>query len=719
MFLEHSKSVVKTLENYILDNGINLSLDKVLQILSDLWPEQKLVLFTHHMSGIKIIGCEPQSKMIASKMFSWAQHHIFDLVTEKFVEHDAPKVSGTKSNYHCCFWRISNNQKSSVVLAIVTRADSKKESELASKRDKFAAWTESCQAQRIIHLLNTCLAIDFSDDRRLVKQFFQHSAIPTMLLTAKGRVLYVNDVFASLTGYSTKQLINSPINETITNERMNSHTVVELNNAIKMGQSWTGDFDINTLATGVIQITLNAAPIINSQGKKRVLVQAFDMSSYKEERELLHQLAYFDPSTGLPNRLTLRERLSVANANARNAGFIGALMFIDLDHFTTIVDVYGHHHGDHVIKHIAKKIERLVQEKGSLYRLGGDEIGVLLPRLSAKHRDAQILSMEMCETIRKMIELPFIINDIQHYVTVSIGAVTFPKALEGTEDLLREADTALHGAKNSGRNCSMLFHTAMYQAIRLKCEVESGVRQALIDNQFLLYIQPQVNQKEQWCSAEILIRWQHPTKGMISPTDFIPVAEDTGQIIQIGHWVLNQSIGFLAELTDAGKPIPISINISAHQIKESNFVQQIIDLIDYYQVDPKFVTLEITESLLLSDFQKSNLVMKELSQIGISFSIDDFGTGYSNLNYLRQLPVKELKIDRSFVMQVPGNKQDAILVKSLISLGHQLSLEVVAEGVETQEQAKFLVSLACEKMQGFLHSKPISLAQFRTKWLED
>jgi diguanylate cyclase (GGDEF)-like protein/PAS domain S-box-containing protein len=739
---------IQKLERYILDSGINLNLDQVTQILAELWPDEKLVLFTHQMTGIKVIGCEKASKNIASKMFQWTQDHKFDLFTEKVFELDSagaeqliqinPAIVSKSRNidYHCKFWRISNHQKASVILALAQQLNDNQETiksgglksralktgtpktAAAHNRD-FAQWVQTDEAQHLNHLLKTCLAIDFSDDRRLVQQFFQFSTIPTMLLTIKGRALYANAEFANLTGYTTKQLTNTPLGQTLMHGLQKHPSVAELNSAIKLGQSWTGEFDINTQVTGVIQITLNAAPVINSQGKKRVLVQVFDMTSYKEERELLHQLAYYDATTGLPNRLTLRERLSVANANARTAGHIGALLLIDLDHFTSIVDVYGHHHGDSVVKHIAQKIERLVNENVSLYRLGGDEIGVLIPRLSSKHRDAQILSMEMSEAIRKMIEQPFVINDIQHFVTVSIGAVTFPKALEGTEDLLREADTALHGAKSSGRNCSMLFHTAMYQAIRLKCEVEAGVRQALMSNQFLIYIQPQVNQKAQWCSAEILIRWLHPEKGIVTPNEFIPVAEDTGQIIQIGHWVLNQSFAFLAELTDAGKPIPISINISAHQIKESNFVQQILDLIDYYQVEPEYITLEITESLLLSDLQKSTLVMQELSQVGISFSIDDFGTGYSNLNYLSKLPVKELKIDRSFIMQVTDNKQDAILVKSLISLGHQLSLEVVAEGVETRAQAKFLVSLACEKMQGYFYSKPITLAQFRAEWLDD
>jgi diguanylate cyclase (GGDEF)-like protein/PAS domain S-box-containing protein len=714
-----TKSVIQKLEHYIIQYGVNLDITEVLKIIAPMWPKQKLVLFSHQLTGIKIISCEPKNKLIASKMFSWSQNHIFDHVSENKFETVTKDIINSKYQYHCTFWRISKHQKASIILAIATRIDTKNEQLSVVDNEIFSKWVVSDEAKQINHLLETCLAIDFADDRRLVQQLFQHSTIPTMLLTRKGRVLYANKMFAHLTGYSIKQLTAIQITQTILSNMHNDHSIIELSNAMKAEQSWSGEVDINSLTSGTIQITLCAAPVTNSQGRKRVLIQALDMTSYKEERELLHQLAYFDSTTGLPNRLMLKERLSVANTNARSAGHIGALFFIDLDHFTNIVDVYGHHHGDSVVKYITEKIKSFVGDKGALYRLGGDEIGVLTPRISSKHREAQISSIEMAETIRKMIEQPFTINQIHHYVTASIGAVTFPKALEGTEDLLREADTALHGAKNSGRNCSMLFHTAMYQAIRQKCEIEAGVRQALLAEQFLLYIQPQVNQNAQWISAEILIRWLHPERGMIPPDHFIPVAEDTGQIIQIGHWVLDQSIGFLAELTDAGKPIPISINISAAQIKESTFVQQILDLIDYHQVDPCLVTLEITESLLLSDFQKSNLVMQELSQIGISFSIDDFGTGYSNLNYLRQLPVKELKIDRSFVMQVTENKQDAILVKSLISLGHQLSLEVVAEGVETQEQAKFLIGLACEKMQGYLHSKPISLAQFRTKWLEE
>jgi EAL domain-containing protein (putative c-di-GMP-specific phosphodiesterase class I) len=312
--------------------------------------------------------------------------------------------------------------------------------------------------------------------------------------------------------------------------------------------------------------------------------------------------------------------------------------------------------------------------------------------------------------------LPFRVEDADYHIGASIGITVFPKANETEDDLLREADTAMYRAKEGGRNAVVYFETAMQESVQARMALEQDLHHAIAQNELRLFLQPQVDCKVGLVGAEALVRWQHPTRGLISPLAFIPVAEESGLIVGLGEWVLTEAARILKECDDLGRPLRLAVNVSPRQFRHSGFVAQVRNILRQAGADPTHLVLEVTEGLVIEDIHETIAKMEELNELGIRFSIDDFGTGYSSLAYLKRLPLQELKIDRTFIQDAYNNPNDAALVDTILSVAHHLNLSVVAEGVENEAQFAFLQARHCSGFQGYLFDRPMPWDEFKEKW---
>lgn len=428
----------------------------------------------------------------------------------------------------------------------------------------------------------------------------------------------------------------------------------------------------------------------------------------------LQQLAMFDVLTGLPNRRLLADRLSNTLNQALRTDMKGAVLFIDLDHFKNVNDTHGHAVGDNFLKMAANRLVQVLRRGDTLARLGGDEFVVLLASLSADADTAAHSAQVTADKLRASMEVPFEIADKAYSFSASIGVALFPKIGQTADDLLREADTAMYSAKQSGRNRVVFFEASMQIELRQRLELENDLAQALQKGELSLAVQSQCKAGGAVSGAEVLLRWKHPVRGQVSPADFIPVAEHTGLIVQIGDWVLQEAFALVQQLHDQGRKLPISVNISPRQFYQSGFVEHVRMLMKRHSIGPGDVVFEVTEGLLIKDRDDTIARMHELVALGLQFSIDDFGTGYSSLNYLRRLPLFELKIDKSFVNDATTDAADAAIVRMILSMATELKLKVVAEGVETQAQVDFLASHGCHSMQGYFYSRPQPVAAWLT-----
>jgi diguanylate cyclase (GGDEF)-like protein/PAS domain S-box-containing protein len=431
-----------------------------------------------------------------------------------------------------------------------------------------------------------------------------------------------------------------------------------------------------------------------------------DITESKRAEAEIEHLAYHDMLTELPNRTLFLDRLSQALAAARRAKRYGAVMFVDLDQFKRINDVYGHALGDAVLKEVAERLRYYLRQEDTVARLGGDEFVVLVPELSTDAEAAANLALSVAEKIRSALEMPIRIEGQDYNSSASVGVTLFPKDTESADDLMREADIAMYRAKEGGRNALAYFEPGMQEAVTLRYALEQELREALRQEEFELFLQSQVDATGQIAGAEALVRWRHPERGLVMPSTFIPVAEESGLIVALGDWVLRESCALIARLDAAGRGLRIAVNVSPRQFRQPNFVARMKEILSATGADPTRLTLEITENLLIEHASEGVARMTELAALGIRFSIDDFGTGYSSLAYLKRLPLFELKIDKSFVQDVPHDANDAALVATMLSMASHLRFEVVAEGVETEAQLAFLKRLGCERFQGYYFHRP-------------
>jgi diguanylate cyclase (GGDEF)-like protein/PAS domain S-box-containing protein len=453
-----------------------------------------------------------------------------------------------------------------------------------------------------------------------------------------------------------------------------------------------------------------------------VVVFAADITERKATAEEIYSLAFYDPLTNLPNRRLMQDRLMQRLKTSTRDNHHGALMLIDIDHFKILNDTLGHDVGDQLLVEVAQRLRSCIRESDTVARLGGDEFVVILDDLDEGSL-AATQAEAVAEKIQALLVLPFVLNviandveQIQHsyHCTSSIGITLFHDQSNSIKELMRRADTAMYQAKAAGRNTVRFFDPDMQAVVTARAALETDLRKAISDNQFVLHYQPQVDFQGQVIGAEALIRWQHPHRSMVSPAEFIPLAEDTGLILPIGHWVLTTACAQLAIWATHPETahFTLAVNVSARQINLPNFVEEVLAVVDAAGVAPGKLKLELTESLLLENAEVIIGKMVALKARGVGFSLDDFGTGYSSLSYLKRLPLDQLKIDRSFVRDVLTDTNDAAIARTIVALGKTLGLAVIAEGVEAEAQRDFLASNGCYAYQGYFFSRPLPLDGF-------
>ena len=440
-----------------------------------------------------------------------------------------------------------------------------------------------------------------------------------------------------------------------------------------------------------------------------------DVTKQRRAAELIAYQASYDPLTDLPNRRLFVDRLDQALARARRHGHMGAVLFFDLDNFKNINDALGHPVGDEILRLVAMRIMTAIRDEDTVARLGGDEFVVLLTELSEDSEEAVTDVQMLAEKIRLQIGEPYSIESHELHVSASIGIALFPYDDESPDVILRQADTAMYRAKESGRDAVRFFLPSMQLAADQRLKTLNELRRALPRSEFRLFFQPQFDVQGNLYSAEALLRWQHPEQGLKMPGDFIALAEESGLIAEIGEWVLHEALSQLrnwqVSLPGAGLN-RIAVNVSALQFRQADFVHRVETALGETGAAPESLTLEMTESILLADFDETIEKIQALKKLGVRFSLDDFGTGYSSLAYLKRLPVDELKIDRSFVRDVLKDANDAALVETIMTMARHIGLEVVAEGVESAEVMRYLIERGCPLFQGYHLGKPCSVEDF-------
>ncbi|HOY70977.1 MAG TPA: EAL domain-containing protein [Methylotenera sp.] len=527
-------------------------------------------------------------------------------------------------------------------------------------------------------------------------------------------ILRVNKAFTEITGYEASEVIGKtalPLRSNLHDadfykgiwDSVNTHGAWkgELYSMRKNGEVYPGILSITAVKDSDNRVTNYVTTLV-------------DITREKSTADEIQFLAFYDPLTGLANRRLLIDRLNHALVSHARSGRDGALLFLDLDHFKSLNDTLGHDVGDMLLKEVAKRLTDCVREDDTVARLGGDEYVVLLENLSEKPLEAARQAEIIGTKILNALNAPYQLGIHEHHNTPSIGAALFSDHNESQEELLKHADIAMYQAKKAGRNNLRFYDPQMQEAIHQRVELERELRKAVEKRQLELYYQIQVNQKCEIIGAEALVRWIHPTRGLVPPLQFIPLAEETGLILPIGQWVLETACAQIKkwQKNDLTRNIVLSVNVSAKQFHQNTFAKHVKSALQANNINPKLLTLELTESILLEDFDATIATMNTLKKIGVQFSLDDFGTGYSSLQYLKRLPLSQLKIDQTFVRDIFTDSSDKAIVTTIIAMANSLDLEVIAEGVETAEQQLQLFDLGCNAYQGFLYGKPIPIAPF-------
>jgi diguanylate cyclase (GGDEF)-like protein/PAS domain S-box-containing protein len=516
------------------------------------------------------------------------------------------------------------------------------------------------------------------------------------------RMRYVNSAAEAQTGYSREELLTMDFWEVI--HPSSREQVKKRGLARQRGESVPTRYEVKLLTkSGEERWVDFMAATIEFDGEPAVLGTAFDITERKQAEETIRHLAYHDGLTGLPNRTLFEDRLTVTLAQARRKKGIAAVMFLDLDRFKVVNDTVGHAMGDQLLQSVAERLRALVRDGDTVARVGGDEFTVLLPEV-ARVEDAVEVAERILETLRQ----PWQVNGHEFRITTSIGIAMCPGDGDDAESLIRNADTAMYRAKDGGRDNYKLYTRAMNSRIAERLALESSLRRAVEREEFAVHYQPQVNiETGRIVGVEALVRWRHPQQGLVSPLEFIPVAEETGLIVPLGAWVLRTACTQNRAWQDAGlPPMRMAVNLSARQFQRHDLLDTVAAALAESGLPPQYLQLEITEGAAMQDVDLTLAILRELKDTGVQVSIDDFGTGHSSLSYLKRFPIDVVKIDQSFVQDLTVDPNDAAIASTIIVMAHALNLKVIAEGVETAEQLAFLRERACDEMQGFLFSRP-------------
>ena len=527
-----------------------------------------------------------------------------------------------------------------------------------------------------------------------------------------GQYIDVNKAFLDLIGIEAQEIVGRTSTELGIWAYPGTRTeIVEM---LRQNSSFR-DFQTQFVKkTGEIFPVLISASVIEIGGDSCLVSVVRDTSGAKAAEKTIQSLAFYDPLTGLPNRRRLLERLRQYLSASPQSNRLQALLLVDLDNLKTLNDTLGHQTGDLLLQEVARRIAACTHEADTVGRLGSDEFVVLLDGLSEGAEEAAAQAKAVGERILASVDQPYQLENRECLSAASIGITVFGDRQNSTDDILQQADIALHLAKGAGRNTIRFFSPALQSAINARATLEEDLHQAIKKKQFLLYLQPQV-ERGHLTGAEALIRWKHALRGIVPPDEFIPLAEESRLILPIGDWVLETACTQLASWATRKETahLTISVNISALQFRQPEFVEQVLAALARTGANPRNLKLELTESMLVESFEEVISRMTELKSHGLSFSLDDFGTGYSSLAYLKRLPLDQLKIDRAFIRDMLVDATSGAIAQTIISLGRAMNLSVVAEGVETEEQRGFLAGLGCHSFQGYLFSRPVPVDEFR------
>ncbi|KAF0164489.1 MAG: PAS/PAC sensor-containing diguanylate cyclase/phosphodiesterase [Rhodocyclaceae bacterium] len=539
---------------------------------------------------------------------------------------------------------------------------------------------------------------------------------------ADGLILQVNKAFTAITGYSAEEVVGrNP--RMLSSGRQDAAYYQAMWQSIKRTGSWQGEIWNRRKNGEAYPAWLSITAVFGDDGvATHYVATSTDIAPRKLAEDRIEHLAYYDQLTQLPNRRLMMDRLEQAATNCARRSRHGALMLIDLDNFKALNDTMGHAVGDSLLIEVAARLDTCVRDGDTVARLGGDEFVVIIGDIEGEEL-AAIKAERVAEKIQEKLGKSYVLDvtvdgektgECFHTCTSSIGIALFRDQSVSIDELLKRADTAMYQAKDSGRNTLRFFDPEMQAAVEARVALEKDMRKAITERQFVLYYQPQVDSSGRVTGAEALVRWNHPERGLIEPADFIPLAEETGLILPLGHWVLDKACRQLAAWakSKATEHLILSVNVSARQFNLPSFVDDVLALVDANGVLPNKLKLELTESLMLESAKDIIARMTALKVRNIGFSIDDFGTGYSSLAYLKQLPLDQLKIDQSFVKDILTHPSDAAIAKTIVALANSLGLSVIAEGVETEGQRDFLVTHGCPTCQGYFFCRPVPIEEF-------
>lgn len=544
---------------------------------------------------------------------------------------------------------------------------------------------------------------------QMAEKIFDNS-IEGIVLTDKDlRIQQVNKTFSEVTGYDFSEVVGQTP-KILKSGQHDRDFYKDMWATLRRSGMWQGQIYNQRKNGEIYPEWLSIYSIKNKNGEVINYIGLFsDLTEKRMTQEHIHQLAHYDALTGLPNRLLFMERLKQSIVISRRKKLPMALLFIDLDGFKKINDSLGHDAGDMLLQEISIRLKKYMRESDMVCRLGGDEFTIIIEGYT------QISDIIIVvNKILKELSAPIHIGERHIYVTASIGISLYPDDGEDIQNLVKNADTAMYAAKDRGKNCYEFYDYEMNRRTLERLTLEGCIHRAYDNKQFEVYYQPKIDLLNGTvCGAEALIRWNHLQAGFIPPSQFIPLAEETGMIIPIGEWVMRQVCADISKWHKLGlAPLCVSINLSIRQFRDPNLIKIIDTIIRQAGIDPQYIDMEITESMLMEDVQSNIAMMTQLKEVGVSISIDDFGTGYSSLKYLKQFPIDTLKIDKSFIDEIPHSASDAAIVKTIIELAKNLNMDIVAEGIETLEQAEFLIRNGCPKGQGFYYSKAVNIQEF-------
>jgi diguanylate cyclase (GGDEF)-like protein/PAS domain S-box-containing protein len=567
--------------------------------------------------------------------------------------------------------------------------------------------------------LSCAFLIDISDRKKFEAELriaaTAFEAQESLLITdADGVILRVNRAFTDNTGYAADEVVGQTP-RILKSGRHDSAFYRAMWETLNRTGAWQGEIWDRRKNGEIYPKWLSISAVKGNDGAVTHYVGShIDITERKAAEEKIQHLAFSDHLTNLPNRLLLLDRLKQALAANARSGRQGALLFIDLDNFKNLNDTLGHDIGDLLLQQVARLLLSCIREGDTVARLGGDEFVVMLLDLSEQPIEAAAQTKAVGEKILAALCQPYQLGKHACRSTCSLGVTLFGGAQLTIEELMKQADIAMYQAKKSGRNTLRFFDRKMQESISVRVSLENELHNAIEQQQFQLHYQSQVDTSHRPFGAEALLRWNHPERGMVSPTDFISLAEETGLILPIGKWVLETACSQLREWQNAALTceMTLSVNVSAKQFRETDFAAQVQAAIERHAINPARLKLELTESLLQENIAETIETMNTLNKIGVQFSLDDFGTGYSSLQYLKQLPLDQIKIDQSFVRDIATDSNDKTIIRTIIAMAQSMDMAVIAEGVETEEQKQFLLNNGCTNYQGYLFSRPVPIEQF-------